>query len=332
MEALFIFFIAMDSCCDGSMNHREMENALALEDAFREADFQVSRVCCSRPSCFDFAARKENKAVLIKIHPEVDTFSPQDSRELRVIAGCLSAASLVVSQRTHDKPLEDDTVYSRYAVFVVTEKTIQNLALQTAYPLIHAGPGGYSVEIDGELVEKRRKEMGLSIGKLAEMVGVSRRTLYGYERSMAKASVASAYNLAKTLGVPVANPINVLGRTKKQRQCLLRKAGQAVAEYVILQKIFRKFAFCEIYPVRKAPFDFVMNIPTENLVIAGIVAVGGEAHLDERIEEILSVCRVIHAYPVLITEKIRLASKDISCVRTDEVLSVRTLKELIASF
>jgi predicted transcriptional regulator len=275
------------------MNHREMENALALESAFREAGFQVSRMCCSRPSCFDFAARKENKAVLIKISSEVDTFSPEDSRELRVIAGCVSAASLVVSQRTRDKPLEDDTVYSRYAVFVVTEKTIRNLMLRTAYPLIYAGPGGYSVEIDGELVEKRRKELNLSIGKLAEMIGVSRRTLYGYERGMAKASVASAYNLAKTLGVPVANPINVLGKTRKQRLCLLMKARKATGGQALLQKVFRKFAFYDIFAVRKAPFDFVINVPTENYVIVGIVAVNGEAHLDMRIEEILSVCRVI---------------------------------------
>ena len=228
--------------------------------------------------------------------------------------------------------MEDDTVYSRYAVFVVTEKTIQNLALQTAYPLIHAGPGGYSVEIDGELVEKRRKEMGLSIGKLAEMVGVSRRTLYGYERSMAKASVASAYNLAKTLGVPVANPINVLRKNQETTSMPPAEGWTSCCGLCNSSKDFPKIRFLRNLPCSKSTFRFRDEIPTENLVIAGIVAVGGEAHLDERIEEILSVCRVIHAYPVLITEKIRLASKDISCVRTDEVLSVRTLKELIANF
>ena len=313
------------------MNHWEMENAVSLGVALKEAGFQISQICCSRPSCFDFAARKDDKTVLIKVHSDVDAFPPQDSQELKVIAGNVSAASLVISQRTHDKPLEDDTVYSRYAIFVVTEKTIRNIALQTANPLVYAGPGGYSVEIDGALIEKRRKELGLSVGQLAEMIGVSRRTLYGYERGMAKASVTSAYNLAKTLGLPVAKPINVLGKTRKQRPCFLMKAKHAIAGQALLQKVFRKFAFCDISPVRKAPFDFMMNVPNEEYVIVGSVAVSGERHLDNRMEELLSVCRVVQAHPVLITEKRQPCNKDICCVCMDELSVMRTPEDLIAS-
>jgi putative transcriptional regulator len=313
------------------MNHWEMENAVALGVALKEAGFQVSQICCSRPSCFDFAAKKDDKPVLIKTHSDVDTFSPQDSRELKIIAGSVSAASIVISQRTHDKPLEDDTVYSRHAIFVVTEKTIKNIALQTANPLIYAGPGGYFVEIDGALVEKRRKELGLSVGKLAEMISVSRRTLYGYERGMAKASVTSAYNLEKTLGIPVVKPINVLEKTQKQHQRLLMKAKYAIAGQPLLNKIFRKFAFCDISPVQKAPFDFVMNVPNEKYVIVGSIAMKGERHLSKRMEEILSVCRVVHAHPVLITEKRKPFSKDISCVCLEELSAMRTPEDLIAN-
>jgi putative transcriptional regulator len=313
------------------MNHWETENAVALSVALKEAGFQVSQICCSRPSCFDFAAKKDDKPVLIKTHSDVDTFSPQDSNELKIIASHVSAASLIISQKTHDKPLEDDTVYSRHAIFVVTEKTIKNIALQTANPLVYAGPGGYFVEIDGALVEKRRKELGLSVGKLAEMISVSRRTLYGYERGMAKASVTSAYNLEKTLGILVVKPINVLEKTRKQRQRLLMKAKHAIAGQPLLNKIFKKFAFCDISPIQKAPFDFVMNVPNEKYVIVGSIAMKGERHLSKRMEEILSVCRVVHAHPVLITEKRKPFSKDISCVCMDELSAMRTPEDLIAN-
>ena len=285
------------------MNHWEMENAVTLGVALKEAGFQISQICCSRPSCFDFAARKDNRAALVKVCSEADAFSPQDSRELKVIADRVSAASLVVSQRTHDKMLEDDTVYSRYSVSVVTAKTLRNVAVRKAFPLIYAGPGGYSVEVDGALVERRRKEMCLSVGNLAEKIGVSRRTLYGYEKGMAKASVVTAYNLAKTLGVPVAKPIDVLQQTTKQHQCLLRKTMHTIAERILFQKVFRKFACCDISHVHRAPFDFVVNVPDERQVILGGVAVNGEPYLDERVEEILSLCKVIGAYPVLVTEQ-----------------------------
>jgi putative transcriptional regulator len=308
-----------------------MENAVHLAVALKEAGFQISQMCCSRPSCFDFAARKDDKVVLLKVNSEIDTFSLRDSRELKVIADRVSAASLVVSQQANGKPLADDTVYSRYAVFVVTERTITNVALETANPLIYAGPGGYTVEVDGALVEKRRKELGLSIGKLAEMIGVSRRTLYGYERGMTKASVATAYKLAETLGVPVAKPINVLQRTGKQRQCLLIKAKHAVAGKALLQSVFRKFAFCDISPVHKAPFDFVMNVPDSKCVIVGCVAMNDEAGLDNRMEETLSVCNTVRARPVLITEKQRQLNKDISCLCIDDLTVMRSPEDLIAS-
>jgi putative transcriptional regulator len=142
---LFIFSIAEDISCDGAMSNWETEGAVQLGVALKETGFQVSQLCCSRPSCFDFAAKKDDKKVLIKLHADVDYFSRRDSRELRIIAGNIGAAAIVISKKTHDNPLEDDTVYSRYAVHVVTEKTIKNIANQTGYPLVNAGPGGYFV-------------------------------------------------------------------------------------------------------------------------------------------------------------------------------------------
>jgi putative transcriptional regulator len=313
------------------MNHWEMENMVHLGVALKEAGFQISQICCSRQSCFDLAARKNDTSVLVKVNSDVDTFSPHSARELKVIADRVSAASLLISQRTHGKPLEDDTVYSRNGIFVVTEKTISNIALKTANPLIYAGPGGYSVEVDGELVEKRRKELGLSIGKLAIMIGVSRRTLYGYERGMAKASVKSAYKLAETLGVPVAKPINILERKRKHRQCLLIKAHHAFIRKMLLQKVLKKFAFCDISPVYRAPFDFIVNFPEGKRVIVGSVAARDEGSLDKRLEEIVSLCTVIDAHPVLITEKPRFSGKAVSCVCINELSDMRTAEDLIVA-
>jgi predicted transcriptional regulator len=285
------------------MDRWEADNADVLGMALKEAGFQMSQLCCFRPSCFDFAARKGDETVLVKIASDADSFSIAEAHELRIIAGRVGAAAVVVSYRSHDKPLEDDTVYSRHSVCVVTGKTLRNVVFEKGLPLVNAGPGGYFVEVEGALVEKRRKELGLSVGKLAEMVGVSRRTLYGYERCMAKASVSSAYNLAKVLGIPVAKPINVFKKRRKQRVCLLLRTKHTFAGRVILRRFFRKFASCDISPVEKAPFDFLMNVPGEKCIIVGAVIASGEDGLAERTEELLSVSRVINAHPLLITEK-----------------------------
>jgi putative transcriptional regulator len=311
---------------------RESETATQIGVALKEADFEISRICCSRPSCFDLAARKDKAIVFLKACCDVASFSRRESLELKVLAGRVSAASLVVSRKTHDKPLEDDTVYSRYGVRVVTEKTIKNIAFKTGNPLVYAGPGGYFVEVDGLLIEKKRKESGLSVGQLAEMIKVSRRTLYGYERSMAKASIGSAYNLAKILGAPVAKSIDILQKTRKQRQCLVLRAGHAFVGQPLLRRFFRKFAFCDISPLRMAPFDFIMNVPDEEYVVFGAIALRGERNFDERTKEILSVSRVVNARPVVIVETPENFSNDVFTISADELSMMRSPDDLFGSF
>ncbi|MBS7633499.1 helix-turn-helix domain-containing protein [Candidatus Bathyarchaeota archaeon] len=260
----------------------------------KEAGFMVSKQCSSRPSCFDFAARRNDELLLVKVQADIDNVSMGDSLELKAISKCISAVYLLISMKAREKPLEDDTVYSRYALFAVTPKTFESIMLHNVFPLIQAGPGGCYVEIDCDAIRRRRQELGMSIGDMAKKIGISRRTLYGYEHGMAKASVATAYNLVYTLGIPVARPVNIFEKAKHQhKRCFLTKAKLAIAKNSLLSKVFRKFARYPITVVRKAPFDFVLSIPEEEVKIVGGVADSKEGTLDRRVDEILSVSTVI---------------------------------------
>jgi putative transcriptional regulator len=311
------------------MINREKEMLAAPEAVLKKVGFNVSERCCSRPSCFDFAARNDETLILIKVQPDIDILSLKDSQELKVISQCLSAASLLIGEKTHEKPLEDDTVYSRYDILVVTSKTFENIVLRKAHPLIQAGPGGYYVEIDHESIKRRRQELGLSVGEMAEMIGTSRRTLYGYERGMAKASVTAAYNMIWILGIPVANPINVFERSTYQRKCFLSTAKLAIARNKLLRRIFRKLARCRITTVKKAPFDFVILFPDEEIRIIGGVADSRELGLNRRVDEILSFSKVAKAYPILITEEREPSNKDISCICREEMSKIKNPEDLI---
>ncbi|MFZ0966573.1 MAG: helix-turn-helix domain-containing protein [Candidatus Bathyarchaeia archaeon] len=312
------------------MTYWEKERARPPEDVLKEAGFNVSEKCCSRPSCFDFAARKNGTLILVKVQLDIDNLSLGDSLELKAISECVSAASLLVGERAREKPLEDDTVYSRYEVSTVTPKTFESTIISKNYPLIHAGPGGYYVEIHSEAIKRRRQELGLSVGEMAEMVGISRRTLYGYERGMAKASVTAAYNLIYTLGFPVAKPINVFEKSREQRKCFLTAAKFAITKSKLMQKIFRKFTRCHITTVKKAPFDFVITVPEEKMRIIGGVANNKEQELNKRVDEILSVSRVVRAHPILITEERKPSKKDILCICKEELSKIKSPEDLIS--
>lgn len=314
------------------MPHGEMNGLKSLEAIMKGAGFEISSRCSSRPSCFDYVARKDETMLLIKVQLDIDNFSQADSKELIAISNCISASVLLISEKTREKPLEDDTVYSRYDISAVTSKTFENIMIRGMHPLIEAGPGGYYVEIDCAAVKRRRQELGLSVGEMAEMIGISRRTLYGYERGITKASVAAAYNLICTLGVPIAKPVNIFEKPKDQKRVFLGKAGNINIKNKFLKKILRKFASYNIAAIKKAPFDFLVNVPEEKMRIVGGVANDKERSLDRRVEEIISVSKVVKAHPVLITNGQKPLDKDISCVPKEELSKIRNPEDLICKF
>ncbi|MEM3577467.1 MAG: helix-turn-helix domain-containing protein [Candidatus Bathyarchaeia archaeon] len=314
------------------MISEEREKAKPPENALIEAGFTVSEKCYIRPSCFDFAARKKEILVFVKVHRDIDALSQNDFFELEKISNCVRATPLLVSESMRERPLEDDTVYSRYNIVAVTPKTFENFVVNKISPLVQAGPGGYYVEIDCKAIRRRRQELGLSVGEMAEMVGLSRRTLYGYERGMAKASVTAAYNLMCALGIPIAKPVNIFEKPRNQRKCFLTKAKRIIAKNKVVRRFLKKFSRCNITTVRKAPFDFVITVPEGNTQIIGGVASGKEQKLERRVEEILSVSKVVRAYPILVTDRQKPVDKDIPCVSSEEISKIRKPEDLINKF
>lgn len=314
------------------MIFEERERTKPPEAALKEAGFAVSEKCCIRPSCFDFAARKKEILVFVKVHRDIDALSQNDFFELEKISNCVKATPIVISENMRERPLEDDTVYSRYNITAVTPKTFENSVVNKISPLIQAGPGGYYVEIDCEAIRRRRQELGLSVGEMAEIVGLSRRTLYGYERGMTKASVTAAYNLMCALGIPIAKPVNIFEKPKNQRRCFLTKAKRIIAKNKVVKRFLKKFSRCNITAFRKAPFDFIITVPEESTWIIGGIAGEKEQKLERRVDEIISVSKVVKAYPILVADGHKPVDKDIPCVNSGELSKIRKPEDLINKF
>jgi len=312
------------------MTYGEKERTKSPGAVLKEAGFDISVKCCSRPSCFDYAAKKNDNVLFLKFQLDLDNFSLCESLELKIISECIPAALLIIAEKTREKPLEDDTVYSRYDILSITPKTFENILIHKSYPLIQALPGGYYVDIDSEALRLKRQKLGLSVGEIADMIGVSRRTLYGYERGMTRASVTVAYNLIRTLGVPIAKPVDIFEKSRHQSKCLLVKAKLAITKNKLLQKILRKLARYHMTTVKKAPFDFIINVPEENVRIIGGIANKKELALERRVEEIVSVCRIIKAHPILVTNGRKPINKDISCIDSDEFSKIEVPEDLIS--
>ncbi len=302
-----------------------------VESILEKAGFQQSQRCVSRASCFDFATHREKLVALVKVYANIGNVSPKDASELQKISECFSATPLIIGEKTRRKPLEDDTVYSRYNIHAINLKTLENIVFRDINPLVEAGPGGYYIKLDGNLIRENRQKLGLSIGKVAEMMGMSRRTLYGYERGMAKASVSTAYKLEWVLGVPLAQFVDVF-QSASQGDGFFAAAKRMIINRRFLQTVFRKFAQFNfgVVHTKRAPFDFIAQCSQKRSKIVCGVADKKERNVDQRTEEILSVSKIINAHPVFITEGEKTPNSNIPLIHRDDLARMHKPEDFIA--
>jgi putative transcriptional regulator len=269
--------------------------------------------------------------ILAKACPNIEKIRKNDSNELRTLASIFSGTPLFVCERTRNKQLEDDTRYSRYEVDAVTLRTLGDTLLAERGPLIEAGPGGYYVRLNGEAVRNRRLEKQLSIGKMARILDVSRRTIYGYEKGMAKASVSTAYKLAWVLGMPVAKPIEIFHNSTVV-EGFIATARRIIGASRFLQFVTWKLLQCDfaVFHVRRAPFDFVASHPDSKVNLLGAVARENEQNLEARTKEILNVSKVMDAQPIFIADDNGISPDSIPLLRREELEEIESSDDLMA--
>ncbi len=311
------------------MNRAEMLNA--TENVLKGAGFKISQRCSSRPSCFCIVARKSENLTFIKIVTDLGRISLKDALQLQAISSHFSATPLFLGETARVRQLEDDTVYSRYDIYALTLKTLEAVVAEQMLPLVEAGPGGYYIRLDGEAIRNRRMKLGLSVGKLAEQLRISRRTLYGYERDMAKASVSAVYNLEWILGIPVVRPIDVF-KPMPPDVSVFSIARRLIVKNRFLRNVVKRLILCnfKVIATTRAPFDFIAESPDEKIKIIGGVTRKGETTIDARAEEILSISNVVNAQPLFITEGGLSPETDIPFIESQELEQMHLAEDLFS--
>jgi len=311
------------------MKREEMLDA--TESILTKAGLVVSDRCIARASCFDFVTRRKNQLIFLKTYSNIGNVSPRDASELHSISSYFSGIPLLVGDQSRRKPLEDDTVYTRYDLYAMTPKTLEDSLIRGTYPLIEAGPGGYYVRLDGDKIRKKRQELGLSVGDLAEMMGISRRTLYGYEKGMAKASVSVAYKLEWALGVAVVQAIDVF-ESRPEAKGFFATAKCMIIKHLLLQSILRKLSEIDfrVAHTKRAPFDFMAQCPEGRLNLIGGISRKKECNIDRRTEEIISVGKVMNAQPVFVTDGKETPNSNIPSICQEDFAKIKCREDLVA--
>jgi len=266
-------------------------------DALSRGKFEVSEKC-GRTSCFDIFARREVLLLLIKILANIDSMSEFRAREMMCIAKMLSASPIVVGSRTRSSNMEEGMVYKRYGVPAVTPETFEDVLLNEIFPIMLSARGGYYVRIDGAILRELRKAKNLSLGDVAENIGVSRRTVYKYEQESAGATFETALRLEEFLDESIVKPIEIFTIPKKLYR--VAEVGDELEKKVLERLVHIGF---QVYPTKKAPFSALTKSEKE-VMLTKVVKFGLRKVL-ERARILKSISETVMAGAFFITDSSR---------------------------
>jgi len=293
-----------------------------------DAGFVVSDRCAVRPKSFDVAARRGNDVILLKVLGNIDAFDAETGVEMQRLGEYLDATPLVVGLRTRDEALDPGVVYFRHGVPVLSPDTAMELFVEEVPPLIYAAPGGLYVNIDGDVLADAREERDWSLGRLANELGVSRRTVSKYEDGM-NASVEVAAQLEELFEEPLTAPVSALeedsdavndGNTAPDEP-------EADPDDERLIAILTRVGF-EVHPTVLAPFEAVSEDERrDENVLTGHSAFNRTAEKRARIMS--SVGRVTRSRSVyVVNEASRESVADTAIIEHKEIEDIRDADDL----
>ena len=202
--------------------------------------------------CFDFIARikKDNEILLIKI---TEKTSNKVIEDLKKISKALDALPIIIGEN-----LEEDIIYSKRGTPALNPKTLEKVFKGKDVPLIYASKGGIYVKINSKRMRERREELGFSIGDLAYKLGISRKTVIGYEKGEMDASLSVSLKMERLLGDEIFERLSLKGLKSLAFKFLSRHCSEAETtlsmEVAKLRKIMDRLGF-KNYILSKSPFQ-----------------------------------------------------------------------------
>ncbi|MCD6298989.1 MAG: transcriptional regulator [Thermoplasmata archaeon] len=252
------------------------------------AGFYVSDICTIRPSSFDFVARRDDTLLVVKVLNNIDALSEDVARELLLLAKHLEAVPLLIGNRTSSGPLEDETLYYRYKVPIITYETLNDY-LRGIMPIVSAAPGGFYANLDGERIKRLREAKGISLGQLARAAGVSRRTIRMYEQGE-RATIDVAEKISSFLGEEILKPLDLREFMDEYELEVERCITDEMLSMVESMGI-------SIMPTLRSPFNALSKLMDE-LLLVGV----NDRRIVERARIMSNISRVVERHSVLLIE------------------------------
>ena len=274
--------------------HNRLDIIQKIHKLLIETGYNVFPAYSIRTIGFDLICKKKDKILIIKILVNIDALKKDVVDDLKLLSKVCEAFPIIIGLKNGSGLLEDDVLYNRHGISIITPFTFYNFIVNDECPIIFAAPGGFYVKLDNELLKKIKKERQISLGTLAKSVGVSRRTIQHYEEGM-NATIDIAIRLEEFLEVPLIQSVNPLEQYKQIEKKEIKNVDSFMNE--VLSNFLR--LDYDVYLTSKCPFEYITE-RLENIFLTKVSA--SEEVIKSSAKNIASISKVIEKDSVMIVK------------------------------
>jgi putative transcriptional regulator len=244
-------------------------------------------------------ARRDDTLMIVKVLSNVDAFSRDNAEEMKVLAEALEASPLLVGERSGSGKIEEGIVYSRFSVPIIAVETLADYLMEGVPPFIFAAPGGLYVKLDSPRLKSIREERNISLGTLAEVAGVSRRTIQMYESGMG-AMIDAALRLEEYLDESLVLPIDPLAQSSECSGYEMELQELDIFSKEIFEML-SSMGF-SILPTVKCPFE-ALTSDDDLMFLTGLGK--DERKLKDKARMVTDISRITEKRSVIFIERIK---------------------------
>ncbi len=286
--------------------------------------FYLSDKANTRGMSFDIIARRDQNLLMIKVLVNVDAFTASNASELKLIARTLNGSPILIGQRSGGGKLEEGVIYSRFGIPILSKETFVDFFAEGVPPFVFSAPGGLYVRLDGDLLRHLRDSKNVSLGTLAEVAGVSRRTVQMYLEGMS-ATIDIALRLEEFFGEPLVLPVDPFAYTKDLEQALVSWNEFDEFEKHVFKKL-KSLGF-DVNPVLKCPFD-ALTSDREAIYLTGVRT--RNESVEQKVAIVSNISKIAERDSVIFVERsrVRMSIRGTPIINKEELRKVREREEI----
>lgn len=229
-----------------------------------------------------------NRRIIIKIGRDASEISKEEIEDLKIASKMLSSAAVIISKSYLYEDLEPGVVMDRSDISVMDPETL-DLYLSNEKVAIYYKKGQFFVKIDGEVLHRKRIDRMLSLGELAEILRISRKAVYEYERETMDPSIEIAQKLVELFGEDIVSRIDLHELTERYIYSNVNKIIKAHAqEDPILRRIYE--IGIEAARLKRTAPDIVGKVEDQKTALVIQKDDRSDSEMIEKIANTIKIC------------------------------------------